>query len=721
MSQPTGPFDTECEALGGGSETNTSGVASETTAGQRIHEFVETVLDLQLLQDQYDGQIISVRENRTIYAFDSAATSGDVPAAVGGFWQITGTIGPEGEVGATGPAGAPTGPTGADGTDGNTGPTGATVGATGETGSTGGSGPTGPAGVGPTGPTGPGVASFRGVRVQNTPSGAQPGADIPDDVDQFDVEFAGNPFDTDGFLQSATTNIFTIPTGLGGRYCITGAIRIKEGPAAGGVRIMRILRNTAGIATPDWKFIGTARDNFPTADLSTALSTAMVIDLDEGHQVKLTAYQNSGAVMNFTNLGPANDHFAMYKVDGSFGMTGETGPTGPSGGPIGNTGETGQTGAGPTGSQGETGPKGETGAIGPAGAPTGETGSTGDVGPLGPTGPGVAQFEGVRLERAISNLTLVPNTPINIPWDTEIYDEGSSQFWQPGDPTSVYAIKTDKYRITTGLRFTSVPLGILEIEVKVNGATIASEKRTAMPTPEVTDINISTEIDLTAGDNVQVTATTDAIGQFIEAGTESWLTVSAAGGALGIQGETGPTGQDGFTGPTGATSGDTGATGETGATGLSGATGETGMTGLTGLTGQTGNSGATGETGATGATGMTGETGPTGMSGTSNLVETWSGFIEAPVFSQKYTLEQSVQFPLTVNEIHGQTEAGSVNVTILKDGAAQGPTGVSFTAGATFYSFTGTTGATGTRFQIEIDAVAAGEDFGFTVKTTRDN
>jgi hypothetical protein len=111
----------------------------------------------------------------------------------------------------------------------------------------------------------------------------------------------------------------------------------------------------------------------------------------------------------------------------------------------------------------------------------------------------------------------------------------------------------------------------------------------------------------------------------------------------------------------------------------------------------------------------------TGASGTSLLVETWSGFIEAPVFDQKYTLEQAVQFPLTVNEIHGQTESGSVNVTILKDGAPQGPTGVSFTAGATFYTFPGTTGATGTRFQIEIDAVAAGEDFGFTVKTTRDN
>ena len=573
MSQPTGPFDTECEALGGGSEINTSGVASETTAGQRIHEFVETVLDLQLLQDQFDGQIISVRENRTIYAFDSAATSGDVPGAVGGFWQITGTIGPEGEIGATGPAGAPTGPTGPTGptaTTGNTGPTGST-GATGSgnTGSTGATGDPGPAGA---------------------------------------------------------------PTGVTGE---TG----QTGPQG-----------------------------------------------DQG-------------------------------IPGNTGETGEIGATGPSGGPQGETGVTGNTApTGSTGGLGSTGATGETGPVGPAGAPTGETGPTGPFG-VGPTGPGVAQFEGVRVERAIANLALVPNTPTNIPWDTEVYDEGSSEFWQPGDATSVFAIKDDKYRITTGLRFTSVPAGILTVEVKVNGAVIASEKRTAMPTPEVTDINIATEVDLTQGDNVQVTATTDAIGQSIEAGTESWLTVSAAGGALGIQGETGIQGEQGVTG---ATDGNTGATGETGVTGA-GVQGSTGQTGLTGASGQTGETGTTGMTGLAGATGQTGETGPTGMSGTSNLVETWSGFIEAPVFGQKYTLEQAVQFPLTVNEIHGQTESGSVNVTILKDGAAQGPTGVSFTAGATFYSFTGTTGATGTRIQIEIDAVAAGEDFGFTVKTTRDN
>lgn len=568
MSHSTGPFATEEHVLEG-TETNSSGVASETTVGQRIHEFVETVLALQLLQNQFDGQIISVRENRTIYAFDSNATSGDVPAAVGGFWQITGTIGPGGEIGPTGPAGAPTGETGEVGEVGSTGATGAT-------------GETGSGNTGSTGATG--VAG---------PAGA--------------------------------------PTGVTGE---TG----QTGPQG-----------------------------------------------DQG-------------------------------IPGNTGETGEVGATGPSGGPQGETGVTGNTAStGSTGDIGSTGATGETGPVGPAGAPTGQTGETGPEGPLGETGPGVAQFEGVRVERAISNLALVQSTPTNIPWDTEVYDEGSSEFWTPGDATSVFAIKSDKFRITTGLRFTSVSSGILEVEVKVNGSVVASEKRTAMPTPEVTDINISTEVDLTQGDNVQVTATTDAAGQSIEAGTESWLTVSAAGGALGIQGETG------LTGPTGATVGDTGATGETGITGV-GIPGNTGLTGLTGLTGNTGATGETGptETGPTGGLGATGETGPTGSSGTSDLVETWSGFIEAPVFGQKYTLEQAVQFPLAVNEIHGQTESGSVNVTILKDGAAQGPTGVSFTAGATFYTLSGTTGATGTRIQIEVDAVSAGEDFGFTVKTTRD-
>jgi hypothetical protein len=104
------------------------------------------------------------------------------------------------------------------------------------------------------------------------------------------------------------------------------------------------------------------------------------------------------------------------------------------------------------------------------------------------------------------------------------------------------------------------------------------------------------------------------------------------------------------------------------------------------------------------------------------LVETWSGFIEAPIFAQRYTLEQAVQVPLVINEIHGQTDGGSLNVTILKNGAALGPTGISFTAGATFYSMSAAaTAATGDRIQVLVDSVAAAQDWGFTVKTTRDN
>jgi hypothetical protein len=357
---------------------------------------------------------------------------------------------------------------------------------------------------------------------------------------------------------------------------------------------------------------------------------------------------------------------------------------------------------------------GETGVTGPSGGPVGPTGEQGETGPVG---PGVAQFEGVRVQRSVTNLALVADVPTNIIWDTQVYDEGSSEFFTFGDPESVYAIKTDKYRITTGIRFTAIPSGVLTVEVKVNGTVVAAEKRSAMALPDVTDINISTEIDLTLNDNVQVTATSDAIDTEIEAGTETWFTMSAAGGALGSQGETGPTGEVGPTGATVGATGETGVTGNTGA-GDTGSTGETGLTGASGSTGETGSTGATGETGSTGATG---ETGATGLSGTSFLVETWSGFIEAPIFGQKYTLEQAVQFPLTMNEIHGQTEAGSVDVTLLKNGTALGPTGVSFTAGATFYSMAAAaTAAAGDRIQLQIDTVGAGQDLGFTIKTTRD-
>ena len=44
MSHSTGPFATEEHALGDGDTTSTGEVASsETTAGQRIHQFVQTL------------------------------------------------------------------------------------------------------------------------------------------------------------------------------------------------------------------------------------------------------------------------------------------------------------------------------------------------------------------------------------------------------------------------------------------------------------------------------------------------------------------------------------------------------------------------------------------------------------------------------------------------------------------------------------------------------
>jgi len=545
MSHNTGPFATEEHVLGG-SETSIGGtVSTETSAGQRIHQFVQTIAQLQLLQDQFDGQIVYVRENQTIYAFHRNDTSGDVPAAVGGFWQITGTVGPQGEIGPTGPPGAPTGETG-------------------ETGPTGSTGSVGPTGVGSTGPTG-----------EQGPTGP------------------------------------------------------SDGP------------------------VGDTGETGPTG--STGLQ-------------------------------------------GETGPTGEQGPTGPSGGPQGNTGETGPTG--PQGSTGITGFTGETGPTGPSGGPPGETGSTG---PIGPTGPGVAQFEGFRVERAITNQTLTGDVPTNVEWDTESYDDGN--FIDIGvDPESaiVPVGKTDKYRITTNVRFTSVSGGFRQVDIKRNGTVIASSKIPALPLPNVTDVNIATEINLVAGDNIQVTATAIGVASAeIATGTETWFTMSAAGGALGATGEIGPTGP---IGPTGSTFGGTGATGETGLTGSSGETGETGSTGMTGMTG------------------TTGETGSTGISGTANLIETWSAFIEAPIFNQRYVLEQYIPVPMTINNLHGQTDSGSVNITILKNGAPIGPTGVSFTAGATGYTMSAAaTAATGDKIELRIDSVAAAVDFGFTAIRTRDN
>jgi hypothetical protein len=298
-----------------------------------------------------------------------------------------------------------------------------------------------------------------------------------------------------------------------------------------------------------------------------------------------------------------------------------------------------------------------------------------------------------------------------VEWDTEIYDDGG--YFDSFAPSNLVipASLTGRYRITTGIRFTSDATGLRTVEVKVNGVVVSASTRLPLAVPEPTDIVLATEIDLTVGDTVQIAATSTVAGVSVQSGRETYATLSAASGALGSQGNTGETG------PTGATQGDTGETGPTGAKGETGPTGA-GETGAKGETGPTGP--GAGATGQAGETGETGATGPAGASGVANLIETWSGFIEAPIFSQEYVLEQSVQFALTIDELHGQTVSGSLIATVLlNDTPVTGVSGVSFTAGATFYSATPAAAAVGDRVKLRMDSVSAGTDFGFTVKTTR--
>ena len=89
MSHSTGPFATEEHVLEA-SEVVTSGTeSSETVTGQRIHQFVETIGQLSLLQDQFDGQIVLVQATGEIYAFDAEATTGTIPSQGPHFFQLT--------------------------------------------------------------------------------------------------------------------------------------------------------------------------------------------------------------------------------------------------------------------------------------------------------------------------------------------------------------------------------------------------------------------------------------------------------------------------------------------------------------------------------------------------------------------------------------------------------------------------------------------------------
>ncbi|MGR3295121.1 MAG: hypothetical protein ACUZ8A_02630 [Candidatus Bathyanammoxibius sp.] len=278
-----------------------------------------------------------------------------------------------------------------------------------------------------------------------------------------------------------------------------------------------------------------------------------------------------------------------------------------------------------------------------------------------------------------------------------------------------------KYKLTTGVRFTANSSGLRTVEIKQNSVVIAAFSRAALTSPQPTDIVIATEVDASAGDTFQITATSSVSGVSVATGRESFVTVSSSEGAIGNTGETG------VTGPIGPTDGATGATGETGV-GVAGETGETGPAGSgntgstgSGNTGGTGLTGLTGLTGETGETGVTGSIGPTGPSGTVSLVESSDTFIEAPVFNQEYVLLQNVLFLLTIDELYGQTENGNLDVTILLNGTpVTGLSGQNFTAGATFYSAApSATAATGDQIKLRVDAVAAAQDVGFTLKTTR--
>ncbi len=398
------------------------------------------------------------------------------------------------------------------------------------------------------------------------------------------------------------------------------------------------------------------------------------------------------------------------------GSTGETGVTGAFGGPTGASGETGATGAGPTGASGSTG---ETGSIGPAGGPTGATGETG---PTGSIGPGVADFSGVRAERIVSGFALPLDIATAVEWDTEIYDVGGFIGTFPDDNIVIPVAGDGKYRITTGVRFTANSNGLRTVEIKLNGTVIAASSRVPLATPDPTDIVLVTEVDALAGETFQIVATSSVAGVSVAAGRESFVTISASNGSVG------PTGETGVTGPSGGPPGETGVTGAggTGATGETGAAGDAGSTGPTG-SGATGETGLIGLTGTTGETGGTGSIGPAGASGTVSLVESSDTFIEAPVFNQEYVLFQSVLFLLTIDELYGQTESGNLDVTILLNGTpvgisgVTGPTGeMNFTAGATFYSAVpAATAATGDQIKLRVDAVAAAQDVGFTLKTTR--
>jgi hypothetical protein len=132
------------------------------------------------------------------------------------------------------------------------------------------------------------LETFHGCRVYRTTSQSLTNNTIT--VVSFDTE----EFDTDAYHDSGTNpSRLTIPTGLGGKYLLSGGGDFQ----ASGV----------GIVALGFRINGDTADRLAwtaqpfTAGMDQGISISEIVSLAAGDYVELTAYQTSGGALNYAN------------------------------------------------------------------------------------------------------------------------------------------------------------------------------------------------------------------------------------------------------------------------------------------------------------------------------------------------------------------------------------------------------------------------------------
>lgn len=114
-------------------------------------------------------------------------------------------------------------------------------------------------------------------------------------------------------------------------------------------------------------------------------------------------------------------------------------------------------------------------------------------------------------------------TAAAITWGATHYD--TSSFWSAGNPTRLTIPRTGVYHIDTQIAWGSNATGYREIELRKNGTAVRGRDR-RVPASGVTAISaVSVDLDLVAGDYLEVWATQTSGGSL---GTTSGLTWSFA-------------------------------------------------------------------------------------------------------------------------------------------------------------------------------------------------